>query len=287
MALCVPTKNQRAIECARLVTFAKLVPATTAFGENNRRAIEAQVAVIRDGIDEDDANDQFGDSESALDAVNDAFLWMSGVGEAPSIGWESLSGVQRLPLDDIERIVGVPAKEWAGVCNTVATAIFESDYAPARGGRLCYGHWTGHIGEENRFSGRPFTHHAWIEVGDRVLDATRWVFEDCEPYIYFGPRDHYDDGAQAFCAARQKPYPSQSSGKLFDDVPAPAQAVIRQVGGNPDGPIGANQIFHLANLPPATAPVMKEVYLWIVSLGCSGYIPIDFRRIARIVPEKR
>lgn len=69
-----------------------------------------------------------------------------------------------------------------------------------RSGKRCGGVWTGPV---KKAWGLPSTNwrcdalkrpiHVWIETPKGlVIDPTRWVFEGVWPYLYRGPRDHYD-----------------------------------------------------------------------------------------------
>jgi len=99
-----------------------------------------------------------------------------------------------------------------------------------RRGRARHGHWTGDVAYGSHFDRRaqlPFIAHGWIQLDDgRVLDPTRWVFENVAPYLYVGeppdtwgivpcencellPEEHRDGGPEDRCDAyepRRWPY---------------------------------------------------------------------------------
>lgn len=87
--------------------------------------------------------------------------------------------------DVVRRMIGVPFETWKGNCMMIAQKCMEHGCVPSDA-KICYGHYWGPISPHSKFAGRPFSHHAWIELGDgfTIWDPTRWVFENVEPYIF-------------------------------------------------------------------------------------------------------
>lgn len=89
-----------------------------------------------------------------------------------------------LTIADVEKAIGIPAGEWHGRCYEIATAIVKNKLVK---GRAVYGHYTGHVAYTGFWKdkrGQPFQRHGWIVLKDeRILDPTRWSFEDKKPYI--------------------------------------------------------------------------------------------------------
>jgi hypothetical protein len=82
-------------------------------------------------------------------------------------------------------IKSVP-ENWKGNCFAVATLIAESGLI--QNATAVYGHWLGKAGSYFSHKGLAgFIQHGWVLLEDgRILDPTRWVFEDVEPYIFIG-----------------------------------------------------------------------------------------------------
>src|SRR5882672_10621556 len=156
----------------------------------------------------------------------------------------------------IAAIINFPLEKWPGKCSGVANACLQANVVK---GRLCYGHYVGPIAKTGHFAGRPFTHHAWIELrGGRIWDPTRWVFEDVEPYIYVGTNDHYDFGGNAVNEAFRPPYPATGPTErpLFLKLSKPVRIGIGALTGQTDwdGWATPGQIHWLANINIARLP---------------------------------
>lgn len=106
----------------------------------------------------------------------------------------------RREIPDVDALVeefGVPPAAWVDACYPLSNSIAES--FPHLGATVAQGLWTGPVAEGTHF--RPLMDagytpkgvaHWWLVMPDgSVLDATRWVFEGAEPYVYHGPPDHY------------------------------------------------------------------------------------------------
>lgn len=103
-----PTPKQVREEIAALEEIKPKVPTHNGFGEDNHAAIDAQITVLMERMDNDQIYDTFGllegDSSSEeseedegeepsrveLEAALDALHWMEGDEESPSIGWREL-----------------------------------------------------------------------------------------------------------------------------------------------------------------------------------------------------
>ena len=89
----------------------------------------------------------------------------------------------------VEKAIGIPAKKWKGRCYEIACKMVKAKLVK---GEPVYGHWVGPISRYSHFANRRdlgFTNHGWVLVDEEkqlVVDPTRWVFEDREPYIFVG-----------------------------------------------------------------------------------------------------
>lgn len=80
---------------AEIATLEELKPKVrrlSAFGDDNHAAIGAQVKVLRNRMDEDDAYERYDDEDYLADAATEAARWLAGdEDEAPSVGWKALA----------------------------------------------------------------------------------------------------------------------------------------------------------------------------------------------------
>lgn len=139
--------------------------------------------------------------------------------------------------EELAEKIGVPVQAWPGKCHEIAGLMLVAEWAE---GTLRYGTWLGPIDKSSpQFGGKLLVHHGWIEVQAakrcecgslfqvqgpccdkngakpaKIIDPTRWVFENVKPYIFDGSdvESHYDVAGDRFRAMLMKPYPSQRQG---------------------------------------------------------------------------
>jgi hypothetical protein len=89
------TRIQIADEILRLKDLKKLIPASSAFGDDNAGAIKAEIEVLENNYSSDEIEDYFEDDSYVMDSAMGAYDWMNDeVDESPSSNWEPL--VRRL-----------------------------------------------------------------------------------------------------------------------------------------------------------------------------------------------
>jgi hypothetical protein len=98
---------------------------------------------------------------------------------------------KNLDIKAVARKLRWPTKDWHGQCYAVACAIVKAGIVK---GRAVYGHYLGPVAETGHWAerrGQAFQRHGWIVLEDgRILDPTRWSFEDDEPnFFLFDPAD--------------------------------------------------------------------------------------------------
>ena len=91
------TANQIQAEADTLELMKPKVRKFSGFGDNHHNAIDAQIAVLRDDLSEDQIYDSYGDNtadefeQNVLDEALFARQWMDGEEEnAPSVEWKDL-----------------------------------------------------------------------------------------------------------------------------------------------------------------------------------------------------
>jgi len=104
---------------------------------------------------------------------------------------------------EIADLIGLPLQEWPGNCHGVAERVLRR--IPTQGMRLVRGHYHGWTSPASLYRGGP-QQHSWLRLQDgRVLDPTRWAFDQPgKPYLYVGENDAYDE-AGLWLAARARP----------------------------------------------------------------------------------
>jgi hypothetical protein len=199
-----------------------------------------------------------------------------------------------LTVRDVELAIGVPAREWKGKCAGVSGLIVALGVVD--GGRLAYGHWRGPIARGSHFDviakiGLGFCSHGWVALDDgRVLDATRWVFEDNVPYVWLGEDEKgwYDEGGNKFRDAIRAsgihpppPYEvlAESADLLPKLTPAGQAFVAAKVGTT--GRVTVRQASWLASQSAEfLAPHAREIYDGLAAVGLDALVPIDNARSA-------
>lgn len=180
----------------------------------------------------------------------------------------------------IAKRIGVPLDKWAGRCHEIALLIHKAKLVPS-GSRVVYGLWLGKIEEGNMFSGRPFTHHGWIELPDgMVYDPTRFAFENKQPYVWVGHNGgEYDPGGNTIRRQNETPRP-KPKGLVVKLTKAQATAIKEFVPITADRKIHLSDCFWLANLSlHSLGQDAADIYKVLVDLGFSGLIPIDNRHV--------
>jgi len=119
-----------------------------------------------------------------------------------------------LRISHIEKAVDLPASEWHGKCTVISQAVVQLDLVT---GDAVYGHYRGPVDHKSFWAARSvcgFIQHGWVLLQDgRVLDPTRFSFENVEPYIHIGDADpDYDEGGNIWRAASRMPRP-EAGGK--------------------------------------------------------------------------
>jgi len=108
--------------------------------------------------------------------------------------------LKNITVKEIEQAIGIPADDWKGNCHAIACEVVKAGLVE---GEAVYGHWRGPVAKTSMFyrenSGLGICRHGWVETADGfILDPTRWVFEDTEPYIFIGDPE-YDEMACGIC----------------------------------------------------------------------------------------
>lgn len=195
---------------------------------------------------------------------------------------------RRLPtLAECEKAIGERAQAWVARCYEVSCAIVSAKLVD---GVAVYGHWLGDVAPGSHFANRAralFVPHGWILLDDsRVLDPTRWVFENVEPYLYVGEppdpwgtepcencrllkEEHRDGGPEDQCDMYEPPrWPYDEGGNRWREAitagrPVPvANGPLKKVAlagfaktwlggvlGVPDASkLSANQLIYVANM---------------------------------------
>lgn len=88
-----PSESEIEQEVAALEKMKPNILRESKFGEDHHAAIEAQLEVLRERMDEDDVDENYGDAEDNIrSAAQDAANWLTGDHESEHLtsDWESL-----------------------------------------------------------------------------------------------------------------------------------------------------------------------------------------------------
>jgi hypothetical protein len=171
----------------------------------------------------------------------------------------------------IAKKINFPLSKWPGSCHAIASLLLKHKIFT---GKLRYGMWLGKIHPASLFGGRLFTHHGWIEREDGVIiDPTRWVFENVQPYIFIGDNEgEYDFGGNQLHKSFRTPFPSGKGDKLVH-FPKP---FLKHFGTSK---FTADQLMWIANMPLDELGIYAfQVYQRLKGAGFAAFIPIDNRR---------
>jgi len=125
-------------------------------------------------------------------------------------------------IGEIAEAIDLPLNGWPGNCHGVAERVLRR--LPTPGMRLVRGHFHGWTSPASVYRGGP-QQHSWLRLQDgRILDPTRWAFDQPgNPYLYVGENDAYDE-AGLWLAERSRPMMGLAA-LLSADRDAPARAV--------------------------------------------------------------
>lgn len=199
---------------------------------------------------------------------------------------------ENITVKDVAKAIKIPAKQWVNRCHEIASAIVDEGLVK---GRAVYGLYLGPVDDDSFFNSEaPGHRHGWVKLkGGRVLDPTRWVFENLPPYIYVGPRSReYDEGMQGLRNALRAPCPEP--GQPGYETTQPDQtlfvsnecAVVLKALANNQGERGGDldkcvefpfSVMHwLCNSPVAMLhPFTREFFVAVANKGFKALIPID------------
>ncbi len=191
-----------------------------------------------------------------------------------------------LPIAGAERLLESPAGEWVGRCFEVASRLapYYGDEAVAR-----YGHYRGPVDPQSRFFGKMlatgFVQHGWIEVGDRIVDPTRFGFGNpgsTVPFLYrtrVTDRE-YDLGGDRLREQMATPRPVPAGDEIPEPLDFAVGDIVRGLLGRPEGKLTAAEASWIANLPRSSlAPHAAEVYGWLDANDLRALVPIDNWRL--------
>lgn len=193
---------------------------------------------------------------------------------------------EELTIEILEKACGNPVDRWQGNC-----AYLAHHACNLVGGHEIYGIYNGPIDPDGYWGDtgavRSMARHGWVLLEDgRILDPTRWSFENAEPYIYIGDNnEEYDEGGNDFRASAYgiRPCPPAEGNPITLELENFEADMIEHLTQTPIAQVTRSQTFWLANLhygllesQGATGPV----YNALVRNHMGAFIPVDNRRRA-------
>jgi len=191
-----------------------------------------------------------------------------------------------LDIETVEATIGIPVEDWVGSCHGISNKLLEHNIVK---GKLRYGHWKGPVSPYSIFATRPvgLIRHGWVELPDeRIVDPTRFGFENAHPYIYVGENDYYDAGGNIYRKQTMRPAPEYDRSKMQIILVPKALAEqfiaesLKRFTSDGAVSITINQAFWLANLPLDVLGVAaREVYQALMLADHGGLIPYDNKHL--------
>lgn len=192
---------------------------------------------------------------------------------------------KQLSVAIIEREIDRPAPQWEGNCYGIACKV-----APLVRGQPVYGHYLGAVDPNGYWAHHarlPFIQHGWVVLPDnRILDPTRWSFENVEPYLWLGENDgSYDCGGNKLRKALQSPPPPFDPTEASHCLAALSDEAVDHLCGllqaqAASRTFGMRQLFWLCNAPvEQLQPHAEEFFRAVVESGWGALIPMDNREM--------
>lgn len=190
-----------------------------------------------------------------------------------------------LTIEDIEQSVGNPTSDWHGACTLIAHHAWK-----LVGGHEIYGKYQGRVDKDGYWGGRRTlpNNHGWVLLDDgRILDPTRWSFENVEPYIYIGSGGDYDEGGNNMRAAFRQPCPSAENGRPANMKEVVASApLFEHLTDTPFDEMTCEQAVWVANAPYEELDfAVASIYETLIANKMGAFIPID--NLKRAIREGR
>lgn len=197
-----------------------------------------------------------------------------------------------LTIEQVEKAINFEAMGWHGNCFGVATSIVQAGLVE---GTAVYGHYLGYIdpdGYWEKYAGHPFVQHGWVLLDDgRILDPTRWSFENEEPYLALFTEDDeefgdYDEGGEEWREAMRMPFPDADPNDDLVSIELPPECAAFVNSMLPEGvtvqALSIQQVMWIANAPyDSFGPFVAEIYKGISEATSSAFIPLDNQRRAK------
>jgi hypothetical protein len=188
---------------------------------------------------------------------------------------------EELTIEAVAEAFGGPAKNWHGKCFGVASAIVDEGLVE---GEAIYGHYLGPIAKDGFWGqrrGHPFVQHGWVLLPDgRILDPTRFSFENKDPYIYLEDNeDDYDEGGNQFRQAMhaKRPCPDAGGDKPLEwDASQEEAQAFESLTGTPFADFNFEQAFWIGNMPyDEIKGAISLVYTTFARNKLIAIIPMD------------
>jgi hypothetical protein len=186
-----------------------------------------------------------------------------------------------MDIQIIEQAIGLKTEDWKGECYFVSCLILNANLIK---GRAVHGSYFGTIAKASMFYSKNLNmaRHGWIETPDgKIIDPTRWVFEDVEPYIYETTINDpdYDKASSKLRKALMQPQPEYNPDVKQLAIPdGKSGSAIRSVLCIPLNrkTISVDEAFWMANLTLDSLNFQAEhVYNALIEWGFKAFIPAD------------
>jgi len=183
---------------------------------------------------------------------------------------------EELTIEMLEEAWGEPADKWHGKCSQLAHAAI----GVLGHGHYAYGHFLGDVDPEGFWSvcGLGLQRHGWTLLDDgRIVDPTRWSFENVEPYIYIGENGgDYDEGGNGLRSLLRTPCPSAEGEACNLKEVMCSSSLFEKVTDTPFDKITRDQALWVANMPYTELGfAVAPIYETLIANGMKVFIPTD------------
>lgn len=182
---------------------------------------------------------------------------------------------ENLTIKRLEKESRLPAEQWHGKCTALAAVACR-----LVGGHEIYGDYLGPVHKDGFWGERRMlpNHHGWVLLEDgRILDPTRWSFENVEPYIYLDFNDkEYDEGGNVKRGMFRQPCP-KPKGPLANLTPSLcAETLFEHLTQTPFEKMSREQAFWVANLGyDELGFAVAGIYQTLIDNDMDAAIPLD------------
>ena len=182
-------------------------------------------------------------------------------------------------VNEISKSINKPFESWKGNCYYISCLIVKSGLVE---GKAVFGKYYGYIDNGSMFAGSIFTNHGWIETPEgQIIDPTRWVFENKEPYIFETNKNNkdYDRGSNIMKEIFVSSVPEfNSSGRVIEINNNEIEGILASFLGDKkeDNVVCVGQAMFVGSQSlKLLGDNAKPLFTWFKDNSLEVFIPLD------------